>query len=77
MTPGYATKPGKSLKVNRRKSQLIQYGLGSTEAKALLDDLSKKYPGPTRSVKQVREMLDKLLGDRTLTDELHKIRDEE
>lgn len=51
--------------------------LGSIEAKTMLEQLRKSYPHPVPSAKEVRAMLDSAMGSRTLTGELHKLRQEE
>lgn len=65
-----AESPGKS-------RELLDYRLGSTEAKAMLDELATKYHQPAPSVKDVRAMLDHALGDRSLTEELYRLRQDD
>lgn len=79
MKQSYAAKPKREdRKDSRTRSQLLpEYELGSPEAKAMLDDLASRYAHPAPSAKEVRAMLDNALQDRTLTEALHKMREEE
>lgn len=60
-----------------RKAQVtMDFRMGSTEAKAMLGDFAGKYPPPA-PVKEVRAMMDRAMGERTLTEELYALRREE
>lgn len=60
------------------KSQdVLKYTLNSKETKAMLEQLSEDYKRPVPSAKEVRAMLDRALGNQTLTEALYKMRQEE
>ena len=79
MKQGYSPKHRKHAPAESpgKNTELLGYRLGSTEAKAMLDELAKKYPRPAPSVKDVRAMLDHALGERTLTEELYRLRQDD
>ena len=78
MKQRYITKTKKTEAMGRadRNRAILDDRLGSTEAKAMLDKLSENYLHPVPSAKEVRAMLDNAMGRRTLTGELHKLRQE-
>ncbi len=67
---------GKKMKAKRDYRALLQQGIGSLEAKALVEELRKQYPHTVLAVEQVRKTLDTELGTQTLTEMLYAAREE-
>jgi len=64
------------MKAKKDYQTLLQQGIGSLEAKALVDDLRRKYAHAAPTAEEVRRTLDGELGKKTLTEMLYAMREE-
>jgi len=52
------------------------YKARSEDIKICLAELSEAYEGPETTVREVRAMMDRALGDKTLSGEIYKMRED-
>ncbi len=64
------------MKAKKDYHTLLQQGIGSLEAQALVDELRRKYAHAAATAEEVRRTLDGELGKKTLTEMLYAVREE-
>jgi len=64
------------MKTERDYGARLQQGIGSLEAKALVDELRKKYSHAVPTVQELRRTLDGELRNKTLKEMLYALREE-
>lgn len=61
---------------SKTAEQLRLQSLTDPAIKSYIEELRRQYGKYATSAQEVREMLDKTMGDKTLTDLLHEVREE-